>query len=555
MKATLLVALATVFAMTPTQAQGPTSGNGTLPAAFAQKYGGSNNSIPLTWHPLRYQQVFLGSELPRARRVIGLGFRFDQLSGFTLPGVETEIEIRLGYTTKTPLTMTTSFASNDDVKSPALQLVLPRTKIQLADQMRGRRLDATKFELQIPFRIPFSWNPALKHNLLLDIRAFGHSNKSVRYPYPLDADNSTTTSRLWNIFPTASTGLLVRGQGLIVCLLDKITPRGTFARFGSACAGSGGYGGVVVPRLARSVWGNGGSIGGRIARTQQIIAAAEIGGNRVFAGHAYRTRISDFDIGARRVQFEIKVGATSRSPASMSSNFAQNATSALTTVLPKTWVDLPEIRHRNTDLGYFGVRIPWTRTFAWAPKTGEHFLLEMTRQDLMQSSYPADSASNWPGTSYLWANSTSATSGRLTPGAGHVMLLRTAGSTSPMLPRIERDGRPVIGTTMNLYVEDALARTPVILVIGASKSGWGPIKLPLALAPFGGGKCMLNVSIDTVAARVTDAYGKHRFPLSVPNVAGLAGLRWHKQWMILDRAANALGLAFSPGATLNAGSF
>ena len=555
MKRLVACSLAAAFVAGFGLAQNPTSGGGTLPAAFSTKYGNSRNVVPMTSQPTRYQQVFLGSELPAARRVVGLGLRFDEITSFTHKGLSTDIEIRLGYTTKSPQTMSTNFAQNDDVTSPGLQLVLPRSRVPLDDQLRGRSIDPAKFEVQIPFRVPFSWNPALKHNLLLEIRAFGHSQGRSNYVYPIDAATGTTTSRLFGQSPTSTTGTLVKGQGLIVCLLDKITPRGSFRHFGSGCPGSGGFGGVIVPRRGNFGFGSTGRIGGGNAKTQQIIESAEVGTRQVFVGHAYRTGFGIFDIPARTVKLEVQVGATRRNVSTMSATFAHNATSALTTVLKSTAVDYPAIRHRNNDPKYFSVRIPWTRPFGWAARPGEHLLIQVTRQDTLAQAYPVDFFKNTLGIGFLWANSASATSGRLFPRQGHALLLHVSGRSTPTPPRIEREGRPVLGTTSRLMVEDAAPRAPIALLLGASNSSWGPIRLPFSLAAFGGQTCTLNVSIDSMSPLVSDIYGKQSFALAIPNVAGLAGLRLHSQWMILDRAANTLGLAFSEGATLHLGSF
>ena len=94
-------------------------GRNVLPAAMATSFGGSDNSIPFTWSPVRYQQVFLGSDLPSAFTMAGLELRQNE-RGPVAHGVTVDLEIMVGYTTRTPTTMSTTFATNFDSGTPVV---------------------------------------------------------------------------------------------------------------------------------------------------------------------------------------------------------------------------------------------------------------------------------------------------------------------------------------------------------------------------------------------------------------------------------------------------
>ena len=94
-----------------------------LPAA-ANSAWGSGNAIPFGWTPNRYQQIFLGSELPNAFTMAALSLRQTH-TGPVAHNFAVDREIRVGYTTRWSGTMSTTFASNWDAGAPTL--VLPRT--------------------------------------------------------------------------------------------------------------------------------------------------------------------------------------------------------------------------------------------------------------------------------------------------------------------------------------------------------------------------------------------------------------------------------------------
>jgi hypothetical protein len=112
--------------------------------------------------------------------------------------------------------------------------------------------DPKVFFAQIPFSTPFDWQQQAGRNLLLEVVIHGNGNNSQPFTYPLDAVAGGTSSRVYNEGnPSAGSGTLQRGWGLVFCFLSrtKVTP--TYQVFGAACGGLS-LGNVGLPALNQS---------------------------------------------------------------------------------------------------------------------------------------------------------------------------------------------------------------------------------------------------------------------------------------------------------------
>ena len=111
--------------------------------------------------------------------------------------------------------------------------------------------------------------------------------------------------------------------------------------------------------------------------------------------------------------------------------------------------------------------------------------------------------------------------------------------------------RPWIGETFALGLANVPAGQPAALVLGASRTTWGPVSLPLALAFVGMPGCSLLVSLDVVVPFAT-ATGMGTLPLAVPNQVSLLGASFYCQGKAVDPPANPLGVIASNalGATV-----
>jgi hypothetical protein len=190
--------------------------NHVVPAAMANAYGASNNSIPFTWSPIRYQQVFLGADLPAAFTAGALALRQDN-GGPLGQAITVDLEIQAGFTSLTPQTLNTTFAANFDSGPPIV--VLPRAQVTFPDQPAGGPASPADFYLTIPWPNAFPWNPSAGLNLLLQVTVYGNSFGSQVWGYPLDATWGGT-ARLYGNGAAATTGTLESNYGLVMGLRE-----------------------------------------------------------------------------------------------------------------------------------------------------------------------------------------------------------------------------------------------------------------------------------------------------------------------------------------------
>lgn len=203
---------------TPFGAGCPGTGSGlganhVVPAPMANGFGGSDNSMPFTWSPMRYQQVFLGTDLPTAFTMAGLSLRQNE-NGPIAHGVTVDLEIQVGYTTLAPQTLGTTFAANFD-SGPAIT-VLPRALIVFPDQP-AHPTNPAEFFVTIGWPTHFAWSPAAGRNFLIQVTVFGNSAGNIVWGYPLDATWGGT-ARMYAYSPNATSGTLESNYGLVLGL-------------------------------------------------------------------------------------------------------------------------------------------------------------------------------------------------------------------------------------------------------------------------------------------------------------------------------------------------
>lgn len=121
------------------------------------------------------------------------------------------------------------------------------------------------------------------------------------------------------------------------------------------------------------------------------------------------------------------------------------------------------------------------------------------------------------------------------------------------VPVLSNTGLPQLGRTYAVDLSQAKPATGAILITGLSNTAWGSIPLPFDLKGLGASGCSLLVSFDLPTALATGAAGTASLNIPLPNDSSLAGAKLHHQWMVVDGAANSLGLAFSGGGTATLG--
>lgn len=110
------------------------------------------------------------------------------------------------------------------------------------------------------------------------------------------------------------------------------------------------------------------------------------------------------------------------------------------------------------------------------------------------------------------------------------------------------------GAPFSMLLFDGPPQSVGFALLGGSKTNWGPIPLPLALAGFGLGGCSLYVSMDVILPVATFSNGSASATFDIPADPALAGARVFTQWMVIDRRVNpSFPLAFSNATDVTLG--
>lgn len=191
-----------------------TSGEGVvLPQAYTWQMGNFNNRFPHAMHNMRYQQVFLGSELQGLKTVSAVCLRRDEVSGGAAQ--TQQLVVRMGPTMRDHNTLGPVFDANySDTPTEVFdgELVLP------ANSGRGHPED---FYLCIEFSKQYRHPEGA--NVILEV--VNRSPSSL--PHFSDACSRTvsgpqcTTRRTYAMSATATTGVGVFNSGLIVKFMGR----------------------------------------------------------------------------------------------------------------------------------------------------------------------------------------------------------------------------------------------------------------------------------------------------------------------------------------------
>jgi len=125
--------------------------------------------------------------------------------------------------------------------------------------------------------------------------------------------------------------------------------------------------------------------------------------------------------------------------------------------------------------------------------------------------------------------------------------------SNALVPSLTGVGAPRIGATFTERISNAPAGAPVVLGTGASRTTWLGVPLPANLAAFGAPLCNLLAAYDLTLTAAA-ASGTATFDLAIPANPEFVGVHVFQQGLVVDAAANALGLAFTQGADLRLGN-
>ncbi len=119
------------------------------------------------------------------------------------------------------------------------------------------------------------------------------------------------------------------------------------------------------------------------------------------------------------------------------------------------------------------------------------------------------------------------------------------------VPALDCGSLPWANSQLTLGLGNAPPSTPVIGVFGASRSSWGQLSLPAAIAGTGG--CMLLTSVELALPAMTDPTGAAGWRVRVPNIATLVGVSYFGQGLVADALANPTGIVASNGLVMTVG--
>lgn len=130
------------------------------------------------------------------------------------------------------------------------------------------------------------------------------------------------------------------------------------------------------------------------------------------------------------------------------------------------------------------------------------------------------------------------------------------GGVNRRAPRILADPSvPSVGSPFAVVIDRGPANASAWVAFGLQDQQLGgALPLPFDLGALGAPGCQVHVDLLALAAASTDAAGVGRMPVALPTQAGLVGITFFAQWLVLEPGANSLGLVTSAGAACRVGN-
>ncbi|MFQ5506614.1 MAG: hypothetical protein ACE5F1_17730, partial [Planctomycetota bacterium] len=394
-------------ASTPVPAGAPTI----LPKAFATRMGNSLNSIPWSWTPTRFQQPFLGTEMPARLVIKSIGFRNGFRPG---KGATIDLEVWLGYTSFDHRTITSNYAINANSGTPVL--VYTRKKFNVP--VTTPNTSPTFFRGLIPLDTPFTWVRQTGRNLLFECKVHGNSagNRSFSSFWDnCDRISGSTTSRIYsNNDANAVTGLGTRYYGPILSF-DERKGTGDYSIYGKGCPGTGGFAGQVLPARNATNWGassNYYGVGRSNMRYQQILDGADLGtGSKTLTGLSYRQDDRSTGRAGGSQTVRIIVGQSDLDFGTIGLDFNANFDARGGKQVFSGTVNLPNQTGVNTNLAKLWQYAKFTSPYVWIPAVNKDILIEIVNTSASSVLHFQDAAGKTPlaTTARVYALSAAAT--------------------------------------------------------------------------------------------------------------------------------------------------
>ncbi|MCA8971683.1 MAG: hypothetical protein KDC95_17965, partial [Planctomycetes bacterium] len=274
-------------------------------------------------------------------------------------------------------------------------------------------------------------------------------------------------------------------------------------------------------------------------RFQQVTAASEIAPNglAVLRGLAFRREgggtTGSYSIPARsipRVTIELAPAAVTLDK--MASIFANNIRGVVTSVFDAK-VDLPYQPVFPNGPGPFNVSFVFSRPYIHRVTDGD-LLLDLKSFDPTKTGYSGYWLDAFETRPYgqFWLIGTS---GRLSNGGRPLLSLDTSSSQIP-------------GGQLNYSLRSLPQSLPCFWFLGFSRTTWGVLPLPLDLTPLGATGNSLYTGMEIFGPMTVRASGsafEGYAQLPIPNDPKLDGAGFYTQALVVDPAANTLGVVFS----------
>lgn len=114
-------------------------------------------------------------------------------------------------------------------------------------------------------------------------------------------------------------------------------------------------------------------------------------------------------------------------------------------------------------------------------------------------------------------------------------------------PSLLASGIPATGNAVSLDLTGGAGSQPATLALGASKTTWNGVPLPVDLSPLGAPGCRILTGATISIAAGTNSLGQLSQTIRFPSLGSIVGLTFYTQAWLLDPGANALGLTVSNG--------
>jgi len=331
--------------------------------------------------------------------------------------------------------------------------------------------------------------------------------------------------------------------------LGGLRQDGTWEPFGAGCAGHGldPSQGFQFPISAAGRFANNRTplpLASAPCRVLQILDGSVVPEGARLDAVALRRDDANVTAPTFVVDVEIRMGHTMRTPVSVVPEFDRNYDGEPVIVLPRRSLRLPGIIGQVPLAQYFDHVIPFAQPFVAHTTGGRNLVIEFRvfGHDLGNQTFGLDfDAELGSGTALLAAvGDPNAALGQADPIGIAMSLL--SGSIGVLAPSIAADRPPRLGETMVVSIRNAPPCSMAALAHGADTAAWGTYSLPVEFDPLGAPGCRLFVRPDAFLSIGIGANGQGWLDVPIPNAPSVTGQLFYQQFLVMDPAANSLGL-------------